>query len=303
VPSRFQSVLGWLAVALSAFAGSFWAFWGGIENFHEGWYYHSLLMNLGLMIAQYLSWTLAIVAGGLVAVHWPRIGGVLHATAALAAIYFLRGAGSVVVYGSVVTPLLLIGGLYYVGRPRPRRWAAAVVAGLPLLTLVVSAAVPAWNVLTRWDDGDRGTRRVAGNGVDLIWAPAGPGWPADGVSWEEAVRRCRHLTADGTIVAETPQRVWRLPTVDEVVRSQCRHGHNCGGAWEGKTIQPHYATMPDKEPPLWDPYSKVIYWWTATELDEGGACIVVYNGQVWPRPKRAHWGYLGFRAVRDPGQH
>jgi hypothetical protein len=56
--------------------------------------------------------------------------------------------------------------------------------------------------------------------------------------------------------------------------------------------------MPDKESPLWDKYSKVIYWWTATGMDDKNAYIIVYNGQVWPRPKKAHWDYLGFRAVK-----
>jgi hypothetical protein len=120
------------------------------------------------------------------------------------------------------------------------------------------------------------------------------------VTYHEAARRCRHLTADGTALADAPQGTWRLPTADEVVRSQCRHGRNCEGVWDGVSPQPRYTTRPDKEPPLWDPYSKVIYWWTATEVDERLAYIAVYNGQVWPRPKAAHWGYLGFRAVRKP---
>ncbi len=47
--------LGWLAVALSTSIASFWAFWGIIENFHEGWFHESLLLNVGLMFVQYLS--------------------------------------------------------------------------------------------------------------------------------------------------------------------------------------------------------------------------------------------------------
>jgi hypothetical protein len=30
--------------------------------------------------------------------------------------------------------------------------------------------------LAREDDGDRGARQIEGNGVSLVWAPAGPGW-------------------------------------------------------------------------------------------------------------------------------
>jgi hypothetical protein len=51
----WRVVVGWSAVALNLLVSCFWAFWGAIENFHEGWYSPSLLANLGLMLAQYLS--------------------------------------------------------------------------------------------------------------------------------------------------------------------------------------------------------------------------------------------------------
>jgi hypothetical protein len=297
--NRSQQILGWLAVALSTLLCCFWAFWGGIENFHEGWHYPSLLMNLGLMLVQYLSPMLLVLAAALMGLRWPWLGGGLHITAALAVAWFFRSSASVIVYAFIAGPLMLLGALYWFGRPQPRRWAAAIVAGVPLLTLVVSAAVPAMRVASRWDDGDRGARRVAGNGVDLVWAPAGPGWPSQGVSWDEAVRRCRYLNADGMSLADTAQDIWRLPTVEEVVRSQCYHGRNCHGIWDAATAHVRYDTTPDKEPPLWDPHSKVIYWWTATELDDQRAYISVYNGRISPRPKHVRWGYLGFRAVRE----
>jgi hypothetical protein len=152
------------------------------------------------------------------------------------------------------------------------------------------------------DDGDRSARRVAGNGVDLIWAPEGPGWPANGLTWEEAKRRCRHLTEDGLSLAQTPQDIWRLPTLEEAVRSMHRHGRTSGGSWDSARARASYQRTPDKESPLWNIHSQVIYWWTATEANEGEAYIIVYDGQVWPRPKGARWGYLGFRAVRDGGK-
>ena len=34
-----RQVIGWIAVAISTIITCFWAFWGIIENFHEGWYY------------------------------------------------------------------------------------------------------------------------------------------------------------------------------------------------------------------------------------------------------------------------
>jgi hypothetical protein len=61
--------------------------------------------------------------------------------------------------------------------------------------------------------------------------------------------------------------VWRLPTVDEAVRSMARHGRNSGGVWDAETGKAAYNMIPDKESPLWNVHSQVIYWWTATEID------------------------------------
>ena len=59
---RRQRILGWLAVGLSTALACFWALWGIIENFHEGWFYESFFSNLGLMFVQYLSPMLIVVS-------------------------------------------------------------------------------------------------------------------------------------------------------------------------------------------------------------------------------------------------
>src|SRR6266508_4308910 len=41
-----QQISGWLAVGVSTTIACFWAMWGIVENFHEGWFYDSLLANL-----------------------------------------------------------------------------------------------------------------------------------------------------------------------------------------------------------------------------------------------------------------
>jgi hypothetical protein len=157
-------------------------------------------------------------------------------------------------------------------------------------------------VAGRIDDGNRGARRLAANGVDLVWAPEGPGWPRDGVDWTEAARRCRYLSADGNALADVPQDIWRLPSVEEAVRSQARHGENSGGFWDAARARATYARTPDKESPLWDVHSKIIYWWTATEAGPEKVFVVSYNGTVLARPRHARRGYLAFRAVKAPGR-
>lgn len=300
---RLTVILGWTAVGLSTLAACYWAIWGAIENFHEGWFYSSLWTNLGLMLSQYLLPMILFVAASLVAIRWPQIGGGIHLATALAAAWFLRGASPKVVYPFVVAPFVIMGGLYWFGRARPRRWAVAIVICLPLISLLIFGAEPAHRVAGRLDDGDRSARPLSENGVNLIWAPAGPGWPVDGVTWEQAAWRCRYLKDDGMSLAETPQNIWRLPSVEEAVRSMERHGANSGGSWNPARGKASYLVTPDKESPLWDVHSQVIYWWTATEVNEREAYIIAYDGQVWRRHKQAHWGYLAFRAVKDGVKH
>jgi hypothetical protein len=203
---------------------------------------------------------------------------------------------------SVVTVApVLVGLLFLVGRPKPKRAAYAVSVGIPLLIIIVFGAEPLFRVTTRFDDGDRGARIVEGNGVTLLWAPAGPGWTRNGlVSWNEAVTRVRHLTDDGTALADEPQNVWRLPTREEAVRSMTRGGRNAGGTWNPQTQRPTYVRRPDKESPLWDPYAPLIYLWTAEEMSTDEAWIMVYHGGVFAKPKAVGSPSFGFRAVRDP---
>jgi hypothetical protein len=298
-PTAFRRVLGWIAVGLSVAITSFWAYWGIIENFHEGWYHETLAANLGLMLAQYLSPMLGFIVLTMVALSWPRIGAALHAAAAAVAAWFFHGASNA---GAllIALPLVGLGVLYWFGRPRPRRLARALAVGLPALTLVLAGTAPAVRVAHRFDDGRLEARLVKGNGISLVWAPAGPGWPEAGMDWHAARRTCQYLNNAGTELVGEPQRIWRLPTVDDVVRSMTRAGENSSGTWDAETARPAYTTPPDKESPLWAVHSQVIYWWTGTESDDARAYIVAYDGQVWTRTKDFGPAYLGFRCVRPP---
>jgi hypothetical protein len=294
-----RRIAGWLAVGLSTAITCFWAFWGIIENFHEGWYNESWLSNVSLMFVQYLSPMLIFMGVTLISIYWPRFGGGLHIIFALLAVWFFQAFSNAATL-LIITPLIGLGLLYWFGRPRPRQVAFSLVIGLPLLTLIIFGIEPVLRVSQRLDDGNLQARLVPGNGVKLIWAPDGPGWPRTGVDWYEAQQVCQYLDEDGQALAPTPQYIWRLPTVDEAVRSMARHGQNSGGVWDAKNAKATYQTTPDKESPLWTTHSQVIYWWTATEVDEERAYIIVYDGKVWPRAKQISPAYLGFRCVRQP---
>lgn len=135
-------------------------------------------------------------------------------------------------------------------------------------------------------------------GVELVWAPASLGWDETGFSWFEAKRRCEYLTADGGALAATPQGDCRLPAVDEVVWTMLWRGENAGGKWDAGTRRATHRTMPDKEAPLWNPYSQVIYWWTADEADPERAYRIAYNGQVHAIRKSSRPAYMACRCVK-----
>jgi hypothetical protein len=302
----WRLLVGWSAVVLNLLVACLWAFWGAVENFHEGWWAPSPWANLGLMLAQYLSPMLAAILLGLLGLRWPRLGGVAYLiVGGYFARRFLFGRICNISVAGFLLALLMAGGcgliglLFWFGRPRPRRLAYHLTWGLPLAVALVSGAEGAWRVATRYDDGDRGMRTVEGNGVRLTWAPAGPGWPTAGVSLEEAKRVCRYLSDDGLRLADEPQNRWRLPTVGEVVQSLTRHGMNAGGEWDEGAHQAIFRTRPDKESPLWNPDSQIIYWWTASDADPEHVYRVAYNGYVLVVPKKMSMGSCALRAVRQ----
>ena len=121
----------------------------------------------------------------LISISWPRFGGTLHMILALFAVWFFQAFSNAATF-LIITPLIGLGLLYWFGRPQPRRIAVAMAIGLPMLTLIIFGIEPVLRVSQRLDDGNLQARLVQGNGVNLIWASDGPGWPRTGVNWYEA---------------------------------------------------------------------------------------------------------------------
>lgn len=216
-----------------------------------------------------------------------------------------------------------------------RRNARTIVATAIPLGIAAGATIGNLPILlTRQDDGVRTERLIEGNGVRLIWAPEGPGWAhgsegaGSNLNWNEiafyglppvgfdlnakgayrmatqaemdSLCLCRFLSADGKTLMETPQNIWRMPTVHEVVRSLVKHGTNAGCEWDSVSNYADCDVIPDKESPLWATDYWPIYLWTATEHDSAEAYFVGYNGRAvtyqnkfWGNPRH------GFRCVRE----
>lgn len=204
-----------------------------------------------------------------------------------------------------------------------------LVSGVPLLAIGIVMVMELPAHLARLDDGLRGARIIEGNGVTLAWAPKGPGWNGkmpDGeyLSWNSIARYgslpiglegknrgdrqhagkaemdrtslCAYLNEEGTALLEEPRYIWRMPTVDEIVRSLTRNGKNAGCLWDEKTHHADCRISPDKETPLWAPDEATIYYLAAGEYDAVHAFCVNYTGGINIQPKSQG---MGFRCVKD----
>ena len=297
--TRRHLILGWIAVSIVVVISSLWAYWGGIENFHEGWYSKNIWDNISMMLIQYWSIPLIFIAIGLIGIRFPLASLPLCVAIGITAAVILSGASFSVLWVMIIIPLAGIGLLFFFGRANPKRLAYILVVALPLIILLVTGTFGLVRVSRRIDDGNYGSRRVETESTCLVWAPRGPGWPDEGISYHEAKEICAHLDEDGNKLLDEEVNVWRLPTVEEAVASQMLHGEDAGGVWDPASKKAMYRFTPDKETPLWDPYSKVIYYWTDTMESQEYAFIIVYNGGVFSRSVESHQDYLSFRAVRE----
>lgn len=329
---------------------SFWAFWGAAELYYEAW---------GLPFPEplfYLLPFLIVLTLTLLTLRFPRVGGwVIILLGGAFTIFVMvprisRGQLTLSAFLSwfpLTFLLVVVGGLFIWGGPAAfltppetknpsfwrRHWLRLLALGLPALVLIGVSARMLPVVLSRLDDGGREARLIEGNGVRLVWAPAGPGWnwrqpwggypswedlawygvpplglktddhlPAESAAQDDMARTglCRYLDSTGQNLTTQLQDIWRMPTTDEIVRSLGLHGENAGCAWAGDLGEVSCILVPDKETPLWAPDQPPIYMWSGEEYDRGEAYYVSYNGRVQAQPKS--WGNPrhGYRCVRQP---
>ena len=296
-----RNIIGWTGVAITTIFSSLWAYWGSIENFHEGWYSVSIWENLFMLIFQYLLFTIIFVLLGVITLKWKIAGIILHVLLAGFCIWFFSGSNFLVIGLMIVIPIIGLGLIYYFGKPEPKKWAYRSLIFIPLIIIIAVFIPMSIKVSKRINDNDFGTRIVEGNEITLVWAPRGPGWPDSGTTWHEAMEICRYLSEDGTKIMDEVQDIWRLPTVDEAVRLMMLHGVNVNGIWYSDDQKAVYDKTPDKESPLWDVHSQVIYYWTSETAKDNDdrAYIIVYHGGINSKMKIDGQSYLSFRAVKN----
>jgi hypothetical protein len=293
---RSGAFCGIAAVALSTAISVFWTYWGTIENFHEGWYSRSLLGNIGLALVQYVGFPIVFMTLAALSIWKPKLGAAVFLAIGIGLNAFLFGFRNAVGIVLFLVPCAILAALFWFASFRRPR-AALAVSLLPPLLLMLAIAVPlGWKVSHRLEL--QGNEALISGG--LMWAPPGPGWPERGMSYQAAMERCAHLDASGREVVKERLGLWRLPTAEEAVAALNRGGSPAGCRFSGSEGFQRCDREPDKEAPLWDPHTMVIYWWTGSINESGKDMRVAYNGYVLPvSVKGAGGDYVGFRAVRS----
>jgi len=327
-----RSLPGHLGTVLAVLVTTGVAVTGTASMFYAGWG-QPIPRLLGYVAPAAVSLVLFLVA-----LRWPRAGGILLLTAGLAAgawwIVVQIGRGMAPAGDILLSALMMIAPvagaailfllearhrrlLFLEGSAPSPRWITrnaryVLVIGVPLVAVAVLASIRLPELLARRDDGQRGRRTIAGSGVTLTWAPLGPGWngkldTGEYPSWNDLARhgnalldRCACLDEKGTALLPSAARIWRLPAADEILRTLTRDGENAGCTWDGRSPHATCRRPPDKETPLWAPDETPIYYWSASEADAGTALAVNYTGGISYLPKSMRGTGIGFRCVKSP---
>lgn len=351
-----EHTAGLIAKTLLILITSLWCYWSIGEMYHEGWWGPFYIRLV------YLIPGAAFLLLTLVGIRWPRIGGwLIVVVGGLFTIFFMdihfvdgKLAADRDLTGALISvPLVFLGVMLLVeARNQKRRvaqngtypqnwwkrnlWYILAVAP-PLLILIGLSVTNLPMVLSRKDDGFRGIRLINGNGVNLVWAPEGPGWNwmqdyGGYPSWNMVAlygldpvgmgekpgfdyrageyassaemakyNLCLYLSKDGLTLEKELQNIWRMPTIDDYARSYTRKGKIASCFWEGgDQDQMTCETNPNKETPLWAPDLSPIYYWAAEEYNDSLAYYVSYNGWVNKTIKTGGNPRHSYRCVRDP---
>lgn len=292
-PNKKQ-IIGWITTLGISLIIVFWTYWGINEAFHEGWYSTSLLQNLFLTFIQYLSLPIIFLALFFVSLNYKKIGSGLFILFGIFAVFFFNSnAGRILIF----VPMLLFALGFYFGEFKNKKIIMKSIILIFLLIILILGVPQLIRVENRFNDNNFGERLIVGSNVELNWAPQGIGFPLDGTNWATAKDNCARLNNEGNGLENSEINLWRLPTREEIVRSMTRKNENVGG-YIDESGNPKYETRPDKETPLWNPHSEVIYYWT-NESNQEKAFLVSYNGRILERNKNFGANYQGYRCVRN----
>ncbi len=330
---------GWTAKTLMLLLTWVWSYWSAGELYHEGWWgawYNPLVYLIPAVI--FLTLTLVAlrwpsVGGGIIFIFGIAAGLFFNALiigvviSVVGVLFWLEGrrmahlpdntsstASRWWFWLTVAPPVLIFIGFSTVMLPvvltrvDDGDRSARIIEGNGV-TLMWAPEGPGWNWKQPWG-GYPSWDAIALYGVP----PVGPDWSSkpgygrgEDNTWHHAsvedmtqTNLCLYLSEDGLTLMDTPQYIWRMPTVDDYVRSLVHDGENAGCAWRGEFKEQVTCNMrPDKETPLWAPDLAPIYYWAAEEYDEDNAYFVSYNGFVNATRKSGGNPRHSYRCVKE----
>lgn len=196
---------GYIATGLLCLATCLWTYWGFGEMYYEGWW-GAWTNRLPYLVPMLICWAITPIVQ-----TWSRLGGwiilaigggftawrwILQARLGEFSLTWVLGWMPISLIFVLIGVLFILEGIYRRKRYEtnwhpPRQWwrrnLRYLVVFIPsLLTAAGVTALFAPLIVSRFEDNDHhDARTIAGNGVTLIWAPAGPGWsPGVGPSQE-----------------------------------------------------------------------------------------------------------------------
>ena len=134
-------IFGWIAVGIVIIIASLWAYWGGVENFHEGWYSQGVWENISMMIVQYWSLSLIFIIIGIIGIRFPIASLPICIAIGIAASIILSGANPSLLWAMIIVPLTGLGLLFFFGRAKPRKFAYILAVALPIAILLTTSVI------------------------------------------------------------------------------------------------------------------------------------------------------------------
>lgn len=311
-------LLGWSALLLATLFSCFWAFWGCVESFHEGFTFNSIFWNLFALLIRYLPYAIIAIILNLVAIRNKWIGGLLYLSMGIFILYWFIMYQEKAVDQYWIEYIILLSFFPFIGfsllvgkipqKAQGKQFFNIIAIGLPVFVFMFVAVEPVQRLIYRFSTPiNVGIYEVKyDENTTIQWAPMGEGWSTFGKDdWKEAYDICKELDITGKKKDENYSNPnyrgngWRLPTPEEVIFSFPKT----------KTIKKTYKTDPkgnepyyDKIAPLWYPYSPIIQLWCQYSNEQKNrdslAPTVFYTGEIISQYKNNYNDSIGFRAVR-----
>jgi len=137
---KTRIIIGWISISISIMLICMWAFWGIIENFHEGWYFDNFFKNIGLMFIQYLSPLIITTVLTLISIKNNKIGALLFITSGIVLSFYVSNS-------IISIPFIILAILYWFSNLSPKKWKYILTIIIPFVVLIIFGIEPIYRLI------------------------------------------------------------------------------------------------------------------------------------------------------------